>query len=439
MKEEEKEYNFPFKDFPRKDGTPCLIYNGSNDADPDDIFTVRSPKASKDGDGESDILNEREILSDEAFRQLLNINASPSFEDTPESLPALGYKSPEFNERLSSLFSEKHRQYEKRSIVERHQQKRKKEREMERRERQKDMHRELEALEVGMAMSDKWRSKHHVSPRPYDLSPARPSYSPNIHIRRSPAGRSPIPHIPNPRRSPVPMTGSIPPRHSASKSFDLDDITNPVQLIRPRLSRPPPTATPPSELFVTDPNSRYQYSADIDPSSLDKLSMPAMSKAHPPNFEMPPRNPSTIHRRVNSTDNLPLYSHTNSRNLETIGAMTTTPPRRGVSRASSPLPGTRGMSPIRPIPSATRGMSPIRPISGATRGISPSPRTGARGMSPARTSRMSSAARRATSPATRGRGSVRGLSPKPGPRSASNSSRHSREGSLIDHGIAALF
>jgi len=484
MKEEEQDYNFAFKDFPRKDGTPCLIYNGSTEAN--DIFTApKSPKevskdVAADAAGESDILNEREILSDEAFRQLLNMNASPSFEDTIEPLPTVGCKSPEFNERLSSLFAEKHRQYEKRSIVERHQQKRKKEREMERRERQKDMHRELEALEAGMAMSDKWRAKNHVSPRPYDLSPARPSYSPNIHsMRRSPAMRSsPAPGgsrrspgpFPGARRSPVPpipFTSSIPPRHVASKSVDALDTDYSIQLIRPRMTRPPAAAAPPSDLFLMDSSSSSRYhhhsSTDFDLSSLDKLSMPTMgnkTSKHPsPSLvvlddpssqqqfppsntsggnKIPPRNPA-LHRRHNSTENLHYTGH-RSRDLETIASMT--PPRRGLSparRVASPRFGTRGISPIRhstgargisPARSVTRGMSPARSV---TRGMSPA-RSVNRGMSPARTSTTTTT--RGMSPA-RGRRPARGLSPKPGPRSTSNSSRQSRDG-VFDHGIAAL-
>ncbi|KAL3938480.1 MAG: hypothetical protein SGBAC_006614 [Bacillariaceae sp.] len=442
LKEEEQQYKFAFKDFPRHDGTPCLMYTGSNDED--DIFAVRSPKELKDAsiDGESDILNEPEILSDEAFMQLLNMNASPSFEDTSASVPTLGYKSPEFNSRLSSLFAEKHRQYEKRSIVERHQQKRKKERDVERRERQKDMHRELEALEAGMAMSDKWRAKHHVSPRPYDLSPARPSYSPNIQIRRSPARRSPVPPS-GARRSPVPpfpITSSIPPRHAHTKSIDTLESDSSVQLIRPRMSRPP-SAAPPSELFVTD--SRYHDQTELDPSSLDKLSMPTMGKSakhpspssvldhgsqFPPSIssKVPPRNPAAIHRRHKSTENL--FAVPKSREKATIGSMT--PPRRGTSparRAASPRFGTRGTSPIRQSTgSVTRGMSPARSV---TRGMSPARTSTTRGVSPAR---------HGPSPSARGRRSARGLSPKPGPRSSSNSSRQSRDGGVFDHGIAAL-
>jgi hypothetical protein len=387
QKEEETDYDFAFKDFPRKDGTPCLIYNGDNEPNHQDIFTIGSPNRSADsGDDLGLPPSENEILSDQAFRQLLHVNQASSF-DREESLDLSDSNSPEFKNRLSCLFSEKHRQYEKRSIVERHRRKRKTEREQERRERQKDMHRELEALEASIPVSEKWRAKHHVSPRPYDKSPSsRASYSPNLQVRRSPR-RSPVSMISNPRRSPIPMTNMPPRHHVPSKSWDWEDDSS-VNLIRPR------AAGPPSELFV---DTRYRDSSGLDPQSLDKLSMPQMSKSaskhpspqsvmddifHQSSSSMPPRNP-TAHRRATSSD---LHDYKRGE-LETIGAMS---------------PARRGLSPAR------RGMSP---------------------------------ARQTMSPATRGRRPVRGISPSPKQRSSSNSSRNSRAGStdgVFDHGIAAL-
>jgi hypothetical protein len=400
--EEETDYNFAFKDFPRKDGTPCLIYDGDHEPNHQDIFTIGSPdRSAGSGDDLGLPPSEKEILSDQAFRQLLN---QASNFDSEKSLDLSDRNSPEFKNRLSCLFSEKHRQYEKRSIVERHRQKRKTEREQERRERQKDMHQELEALEASIPVSEKWRAKHHVSPRPYDKSPSsRVSYSPNLQVRRSPR-RSPVPMISNQRRSPIPMT-NMPPRHLApGKSWDSEDDSS-VNFIRPRAAarRHPtgPPSEPPSELFV---DTIYRDSSTLDPQSLDKLSMPHMSKSaskHPSpqsvmddifqhsSSSMPPRNP-TAHRRTTSSD----LQDSKRGELETIGAMS---------------PARRGLSPKR------RGLSPAR-----------------HGMSPARGT---------MSPATRGRRPIRGISPSPKQRSSSNSSRNSRAGStdgVFDHGIAAL-
>jgi hypothetical protein len=201
----------------------------------------------------------------------------------------------------------------------------------------------------------------------------------------------------NPRRSPIPMTNMPPRRHVPSKSWDLEDDSS-VNLIRPRAAaRPHPTgprSEPPSELFV---DTRYRDRSALDPRSLDKLSMPQMSKSaskHPSpqsvmddifqhsSSSMPPRNP-TAHRRTTSSD----LQDSKRGELEIIGAMS---------------PARRGLSPAR------RGMSP---------------------------------ARHAISPATRGRRPVRGISPSPKQRSSSNSSRNSRAGStdgVFDHGIAAL-
>jgi hypothetical protein len=207
-----------------------------------------------------------------------------------------------------------------------------------------------------------------------------------LQVRRSPR-RSPVSMISNPRRSPIPMTNMPPRHHVPSKSWDWEDDSS-VNLIRPR------AAGPPSELFV---DTRYRDSSGLDPQSLDKLSMPQMSKSaskhpspqsvmddifHQSSSSMPPRNP-TAHRRATSSD---LHDYKRGE-LETIGAMS---------------PARRGLSPAR------RGMSP---------------------------------ARQTMSPATRGRRPVRGISPSPKQRSSSNSSRNSRAGStdgVFDHGIAAL-
>lgn len=407
QKEEEADYNFAFKDFPRKDGTPCLIYDGENATNHQDIFTIGTPNQSADSEDELDLPpSNKAILSDDAFRKLLQSSHTSSF-DNDESLDDLSdSKSPEFKNRLSSLFSEKHRQYEKRSIVERHQRKRKKERDQERRERQKDMHRELEALEASIPISENWRAKHHVSPRPYDMSPtSRSSYSPHLQVRRSPR-RSPVP-MSNPRRSPVQMT-NMPPRHQSHKSWDLvDDSSSSIKLIRPRAVPRPTTTGPPGELFV---DTRYRDPTTLDAQSLDMLSMPQMSKTSTPTIgntkqpspqsvmdeifssQMPPRNPNA-HRR-NTSNDLPC-DYNKRGELATIGAMS---------------PARRGLSPKR------RGLSPAR-----------------RGISPKRHTTMSSP--------SRGRRTVRGMPSSPKQRSSSNSSRHSRAGStdgVFDHGIAAL-
>eukprot|EP00980_Cylindrotheca_fusiformis_P007557 scaffold1567_cov102-Cylindrotheca_fusiformis.AAC.8 len=441
QKEEEEDYDFAFKDFPRKDGTPCLIYEGGREPSQQDLFTIGTLDLSADSTEELELTptSSKKILSDEAFMQLLQTNHGNSFdngEDTSDN------KSPEFKNRLSLLFSEKHRQYEKRTIVERHREKRKKERDQERRERQKDMHRELEALEASIPVSEKWRSKHHVSPRPYDMSPSRSSYSPHVQIRQSPM-RSAM-HMTNmlprhptsqmswdveddtlterksprqspvhmmmsnqrrsprrsPKRHPVKMTNA--PRRESSESMEDDSSSSSA----PKLIRPRAMPRPPGDLFL---DTLCQDSNMLDSNSLDKLSMPHMPKSKQqhtspqsvmdevfssPN-SIPPRDPHA-HRRKTSND---LYDYSNrstGRDLETISAMS--PARRGMS------PARRGMSPAR------RGMSPARRMSPARHTMSPS--------------------------TSRGRRPLRGLSPSPKQRSNSNSSRNSD--GVFDHGIAAL-
>jgi hypothetical protein len=67
-----------------------------------------------------------------------------------------GFQSPSFREKLGRLMQQKHRQYEKKSIVEKHQERRAKERktlrEQERRERHKEMERQIEDLEAAFGV-----------------------------------------------------------------------------------------------------------------------------------------------------------------------------------------------------------------------------------------------------------------------------------------------
>ena len=407
--EDEEDYDFAFKDFPRKDGTPCLIYDDDklNTSDPD-IFSIDQigiPTPTDDiFSPQREDAGSNEILSDEAFRNLLGQNSS--FED--EVSVVSDRSSPEFKQRLSSLFVEKHRQYEKRAIVEKHQQKRKKEREMERRERQKDMHRELEALEASMPalVSEKWKSKHHVSsPKPSgERRAASPKpYSPNMQIARSPKrsdrrSRKPkqswdmgLPtYERSPRRSPLPSGDHLKPPMGRPKSFDVS-IDGNASYRSQQIS--------PSDLFV-DAIHRGDRGV-FDKTPLNKLSLPGLSTNEPSPQSvmddihmMPPRIITATKNfdRRGSRDVVGDYKSSNHRQqMETISNNTS-------------MDTISSSSPRRP-----RGISPAR-----------------RGLSPARTP-------------TRGRRNARGISP--GPRSSSKSSRHSRQGSNDDvfiHGVAAL-
>ena len=471
----EEDYDFAFKDFPRKDGTPCLIYtddpmNSSDHHHGQDIFSigtidiptpttaatniVSSPLRENNG------LGGDEILSDEAFRNLLG--QASSFED--EYSVVSDGSSPEFKQRLSSLFSQKYRQYEKRAIVEKHQQKRKKEREMERRERQRDMHRELEALEASMPalVSDKWKSKHHVSPKPA-ASPKPYSQSPGggsalLQNRRSPRrhhtpqkswefGLATYSSKSSPKRagahSPKPPTGKT------NKSFGVMSLDGDPsgKLIRPRSipgggssstsSSSRSHLIPPSDLFVdtrygTDPSS----SSAFDDTTLDKLGVPGIASnnkkpspnsvlddihtGHSTTMMMPPRGgggggASTItptkknsHRRRNS-NTLNDYKRTSHHQQQEVIMETISNNNNNNNKVMDTITSqSPRRGPVR------RGISPAR------RGLSPAP--------------------------SRGRRTARGISPAGGGggvprRSSSNSSRHSRTGSKDDvfiHGVAAL-
>jgi hypothetical protein len=173
--DQQDDYDFAFQDFPRHDGTPCLIYNDDAEHDKEQlqlrrVFSIGSHEEdlldNNNNDGNDDNTTP---VSDQAFQRMLSQHSiHSSFEDFPD-LPA---KSPQFKSKLERLMIQKHRQYEKKSIVEKHRELRAKERkdnrDQERRDRHKVMERELEALE-----------KNFSSPlERFQLSPARTHYSP---------------------------------------------------------------------------------------------------------------------------------------------------------------------------------------------------------------------------------------------------------------------
>lgn len=202
--EDHQDYNFAFSDFPRHDGTPCLIYSNKDEQDTlRRVFEIGNDDDDHyyDDDDNSDALTERSMddlaattpLSDQAFAKMLSTHHDDS-NSSLEELSSPTSQSVEFQDKLSRLMQQKHRQYEKKSIVEKHREQRREERLKQRREMQAAKHktltREIEALE------------HHFSSplERYQLSPARPmpttagspkpysssSYSPARKIHYSP-------------------------------------------------------------------------------------------------------------------------------------------------------------------------------------------------------------------------------------------------------------
>lgn len=182
-----EEYDFPFKDFPRHDGTPCLIYNDDSLAPRNQLFVIGSPRDDEEAI-EPIPTDPTAPVSDSTFQRMLSQRSlTPSFDDLTmeEELPA---RSPEFKSKLTRLVQQKHRQYEKRAIVEKHREQRAKERkharEQERRERHKVMEREIEAIEATFSTPLERTRVMQLSPKPRHFSPkpaTTASYSPKVH------------------------------------------------------------------------------------------------------------------------------------------------------------------------------------------------------------------------------------------------------------------
>jgi len=189
-------YKFAFQDFPRKDGTPCLI------VDDDTLLNERQRRESakmiftigSDGDDDDDgslterKLDDRTQVSDDAFKRMLSQNSSNidgssladkrslSIDDGDTgsiTLPPLessflssdnppDAKSQEFQDKLSRFISIKIAHYENETknaaIVAEKKKKRKNVRERERVDRHKAIERELEDIEAEFSLTVQPRS-----------------------------------------------------------------------------------------------------------------------------------------------------------------------------------------------------------------------------------------------------------------------------------------
>jgi len=125
--EDPTQYDFPFQDFPRHDGTPCLIYYGE---DEDGTRVVR------EGDGSGRPLSPTDLLSNEEFKRVLSLNsedggiaidgqngsgeegdASMMLDDNEEDIL---FTSADFTEKLERLIAMRHRHYERQNILIKH-------------------------------------------------------------------------------------------------------------------------------------------------------------------------------------------------------------------------------------------------------------------------------------------------------------------------------
>jgi hypothetical protein len=187
--QEEENYDFPFQDFPRHDGTPCVMYdqhdaagapNGnfkidsSDEGDEeDDQFESKISPAARVVDAFQRILSSRSLnLSQRSLnvssrslnvstrslnvstRSLVNMSTrSLSVEDDVEfEATSLEDEEEGIKTKLDRLMTQRQRLYQKRSIVEKHREARdkarKEQREYERRERHVAMENEIEQLEA---------------------------------------------------------------------------------------------------------------------------------------------------------------------------------------------------------------------------------------------------------------------------------------------------
>lgn len=175
--QDDGDYDFPFMDFPRHDGTPCLIYNEDvtlqerqrRAADVFAVDTGTTPNNNGTGEDNDDLAEKksddrpnRRQLSNEMFQRMLSQNSlaidDASYDEDDQDgdmgdaggSPSLIPKA--FQRDLSQLLETKQRRYamefKKNDIMEEHRKKRKQAREQERRERHKAMEREIEDIEA---------------------------------------------------------------------------------------------------------------------------------------------------------------------------------------------------------------------------------------------------------------------------------------------------
>jgi hypothetical protein len=132
--EDPSEYPFAFSDFPRHDGTPCLIYSES-EGGPATLRREGSVSKMNNVNNNMGLDNRRVSLSDEEFKMALSQHDTSHdesmvcsddlvdlYDNSGESIEV------EFTEKLERLVAMRHRHYEKESIMERGREIRRKER-----------------------------------------------------------------------------------------------------------------------------------------------------------------------------------------------------------------------------------------------------------------------------------------------------------------------
>jgi hypothetical protein len=208
------------------------------------LFEIGSPR--DDDEEMPDDCMATTPVSDSAFQRMLSQHSLNSRFDNLNSLndpDVVPTKSPAFQDKLDRLMQQKHRQYEKKAIVEKHQQRRAKERrhtrDQERRDRHMAMEREIEAIEETFSSPlERTRAMHQLSPKrqqPYSPKPYasnRAQYSPKPNRQYSPKPirqYSPKAHQSHSEASPAPSAARASPfRANIGRSSSYQEQTEPT-------------------------------------------------------------------------------------------------------------------------------------------------------------------------------------------------------------------
>ena len=363
---EEDDYNFAFKDFPRHDGTPCVMYDdfGASLHNDSSHFVI--------GGIDDDLPNKP--VSDADFQRILSQQSGVEdfeFDDPDKQVKADTEENEEEDIRLKleRILAQRHRQIQKRSIVEKHREararERKHQREQERRDRHRAMEMEIENLEFesfsplatrgrgpvsgngkshGPIVNDQ---QNYVDQQNAPTSPTSQPYHGNGIHESSQSRKMPSSFSPRPPMSPLRRTEFSPMKHSTShspkgrsagtrspKDSGASDVFRPSSKTSYQDSGVSVSAGakhhggggPPTRRGLHIETSDHANGGEFDNVTLDKLSLPAIggktAKNPSPNSVMddlftPPqylrRNQQSTskasgaagrqHRRVNSFGN----------------------------------------------------------------------------------------------------------------------------------------
>ena len=123
--EDPSNYNFAFQDFPRHDGTPCLIYSENGDGSSQ---VVRTENGTADM---SRPLSPSDPLSNDEFKRVLSLNGADDAFSLDEKLEEEEFedeiiissplpKSQQFTDKLERLVAMRLRHYERQNLLEKH-------------------------------------------------------------------------------------------------------------------------------------------------------------------------------------------------------------------------------------------------------------------------------------------------------------------------------